>query len=134
MPPLKNLGSPSLINAVRLRCLYCGKSHLLKPRYFFEFSQGCEPCNYRYEREIGYFSGASWMMTYSVAALSAMLAGGVMVWKYGDRGDLIVAGVPAAIGGLAAIAFIPYGRSLWMYLDHKLHPLTESDHYDKKPI
>lgn len=84
-------------------------------------------CNYKYEREIGYFSGAAWMITYSVAALSAMSAGAIMVWKYSDKGDLIVAGVPAAFGGIMAVFFIPFGRAIWMYLDHTFHPLTDAD-------
>ena len=67
------------------------------------------------------------MITYTVAALFSMLAGALMVWKYSDQGDLIVAGVPAAIGGTMALIFIPYGRAIWMFIDHNIHPLSEAD-------
>ncbi len=119
---------PKLIYALRLRCPHCGKTPLLRKGHLVEFAAGCSPCGYRYEREIGYFSGASWIMNYSFAALLAMAAGGYMVWKHSDAGDLVVAGVPALVGGTAALFFIPWGRSLWMWLDHLLHPLSEADH------
>lgn len=118
---------PKLSHALRLKCPYCGKTSLLKPGNPLEFGAGCEICDYKYEREIGYFSGASWMITYTVAALSAMVAGAIMVWKFSDKGDLIVAGVPAAFGGIAAVLFIPFGRALWMYSDHLVHPLHDAD-------
>lgn len=118
---------PHLLNALRLKCLYCGHVSLLKPGNPLAFTSGCAACNYKYEREVGYFSGASWMITYTVSALSAMIAGAVMVWKYSDLGDLIVAGVPAFFGAVMALLFIPFGRSLWMYIDHFFHPLTDAD-------
>lgn len=118
---------PSFIFAMLLRCPHCGKTPLRRKGSFVEFDKGCDICGYRYEREIGYFSGASWMMNYTFAALIAMLAGGYMVWKHSDAGDMIVAGIPALFGGVAAFLFIPWGRSLWMWIDHTLHPLTEED-------
>lgn len=67
------------------------------------------------------------MITYTVASLSAMVAGGLMVWKYSELGDIVVAGVPATIGAIVALLFIPLGRALWMYFDHVFHPLTTED-------
>ncbi len=118
---------PNLFHALRLKCPYCAKSSLLRPGNLLEFAAGCPQCNYKYEREVGYFSGAAWMITYTVAALSAMVAGAIMVWKFNDKGDLIVAGVPAAFGGIMAVLFIPLGRAIWMYTDHLFHPLTDDD-------
>lgn len=118
---------PSLLKALKLKCPYCGNTPLLKTGKFLDFGIGCATCNYKYEREIGYFSGASWMITYTVAALSAMIAGAIMVWKFSDQGDMVVAGVPAAFGGIAAVLFIPFGRAIWMYIDHTFHPLTDAD-------
>ena len=123
----------NILNTIRLKCPYCGNSSLLKAGSILEFEKGCQPCDYRYEREIGYFSGASWMMTYTVAAVSAMLAGGLMIWKYSDQSDLVIAGVPAAFGGLMAVVFIPFGRAFWMHIDHLLHPLTPADTYNAEP-
>ena len=119
--------NPSFINALLLRCVYCGETPLRKKGSFVNFDVGCAKCNYKYEREIGYFSGASWMMNYAFASIIAMVAGGYMVWKHSDAGDLIVAGVPALFGGVAAFLFIPWGRSIWMWFDHKFHPLTDAD-------
>lgn len=119
--------NPSLLKALRLKCLYCGQVSLLKPGNPLAFNEGCTSCNYKYEREVGYFSGASWMITYSVAGLVAMIAGAYMVWKHSDLGDLVVAGVPALLGAVIALVFIPFGRSIWMYIDHFFHPLTDAD-------
>lgn len=123
--------SPKLLHALRLRCPHCGKSPLLNQGSFVTFAKGCEPCQYRYEREVGYFSGASWMMNYAFATLMAMSAGGYMVWKHSDAGDFLVAGIPALFGGVSAFLFIPFGRALWLWMDHKLHPLTEADDISK---
>jgi hypothetical protein len=122
---------PKFIYALLLRCPHCGKTPLLRQGHLVDFDKGCEPCGYRYEREIGYFSGASWMMNYTFAALIAMAAGGYMVWQHSDAGDLVVAGVPAAFGGVAALIFIPWGRSLWMWIDHIFHPLSDEDRLHK---
>jgi uncharacterized protein (DUF983 family) len=124
---------PKLLFSMMLKCPHCGKSPLLMAGSWINFSAGCKICNYKYEREIGYFSGASWMITYSVASLAAMGSGALMVWKYSELGDLVVAGVPATIGAFVALLFIPMGRSLWMYFDHRFHPLTEDDRLDDRP-
>lgn len=67
------------------------------------------------------------MITFMVAALSAMLSGAFMIWKYEGSSDFVIAGIPALFGGILALVFIPFGRSIWMYVDHYFHPLTESD-------
>lgn len=73
------------------------------------------------------------MITYAIAAVSAMLAGGLMIWKYADQSDLVIAAVPAAFGGLMAVVFIPFGRAFWMHIDHAVHPLTNEDTYHGEP-
>lgn len=118
---------PNLLYALRLRCVHCGQTPLLKKGSFLTFEDGCQTCNYKYEREAGYFSGASWMMNYTFAALMAMISGAYMVWKHSDAGDLVVAGVPALFGGTAAVLFIPWGRAFWIWFDHLFHPLTSAD-------
>ena len=110
-----------------LRCPYCGRSRLQKPGCFIEFAEGCVPCNYKYTREIGYFAGAAQMLNYGFAAVTAMAAGAFMVWKYSDAGDFVVAGIPAALAGILSFLFIPWGRALWLWMDHATHPLNDDD-------
>ena len=71
--------------------------------------------------------GAAQMMNYAFAALTAMIGGAYMVWKHSDAGDFLVAGIPALFAGVAALLFIPFGRALWLWMDHALHPLTADD-------
>ncbi len=116
-----------LLPALLLRCPYCGKSRLQKKDCFIEFDVGCAPCNYKYTREIGYFAGAAQMLNYGFAAVTAMGGGALMVWKYSDAGDFVVAGIPAAFAGITSFLFIPWGRALWLWIDHTTHPLNDGD-------
>ena len=60
---------PNLWKALRLRCPYCGIEKLQKKGSWFQFREGCTTCGYRYERELGYYSGASWMINFPVTGL-----------------------------------------------------------------
>lgn len=128
-PSLKAWRRPRLkfLPVLFLRCPYCGRSRLQKPGCFIEFGEGCVPCNYKYTREIGYFAGAAQMLNYGFAAVTAMGAGAFMVWKYSDAGDFVVAGIPAAFAGILSFLFIPWGRALWLWMDHATHPLNNDD-------
>ena len=118
---------PNLFHALRLRCPYCGVTKFQSDGSFFNFRDGCQICDYKFEREVGYFSGAAWMITYAVAAVLAMMGGGIMVWKFSDMGDFVVAGIPALCGGVGAMLFIPWGRAIWLYVDHRFHRLDDAD-------
>jgi hypothetical protein len=128
-PSLKGWRRPRLkfLPVLLLKCPYCGRSRLRKPGCFIEFAEGCVPCNYKYTREIGYFAGAAQMLNYGFAAVTAMVGGAFMVWKYSDAGDFVVAGIPAAFAGILSFLFIPWGRALWLWMDHATHPLNDDD-------
>jgi uncharacterized protein (DUF983 family) len=127
LPSELPVAKPKLYHALRLHCPYCGQTPLLKPSNLISFREGCPICNYRYERETGYFAGAAWMITYSLAGLLAMATGAYMIWRYPNASDFVVAGVPALVAALVSFGFIPFGRALWLYIDHNLHPLTQQD-------
>jgi uncharacterized protein (DUF983 family) len=113
----------NLAYALRLRCPHCGETPLLEPGSWLTFRDGCRKCNYTFEREPGYFTGASWVINYTVAGVTAAGAGALLLWQApGVPLDLVI-GIAAAVGIAVAIGFFPVAKALWMWLDHKLHPL-----------
>lgn len=114
---------PQLSHALRLRCPHCGKSPLLQEGSWLTFRQGCEPCGYEFEREEGYFTGASWVINYLVAGISGAGVAALMLWQAPTLSLETVIAIAAFIGISVAVAFFPIAKALWMWLDHMLHPL-----------
>jgi hypothetical protein len=121
LPPLR------LRHALRLRCLHCGETPLLRPGSWFQLREGCPRCNYLYEREPGYFTGASWVLTYTAGALAGIAAGAVLLWRLPELSSTTVSFAAAAAAALTAFGFMPFGKALWLYLDHFLHPLEQQE-------
>lgn len=114
---------PKLTHALRLKCPHCGNSPLLKQGSWLEFQTGCEPCGYEYEREAGYFSGASWVINYTVAGLTGLSAGALLLWLAPTLSLNMILGIASGLALVVALAFFPVGKALWIWLDHVLHPL-----------
>jgi hypothetical protein len=114
---------PRLMLALRLLCPYCGVTHLRPPGAWFRFREGCELCNYRFEREPGYFSGAFQLVLFTIVALSALLLTGLGL-KFAPQwpDTLLVIGVGVFIL-LELILLVPWAMAVWMWLDHRIHPL-----------
>ena len=88
-----------------------------------QFKQGCKPCGYRYEREPGYFTGASWMVCFPLVALSGLGLGALMLAGLPGLAlewTLLIASLFSLLLGFFSM---PYCMALWMYLDHRLHKL-----------
>ncbi|MFK7827401.1 MAG: hypothetical protein AB8G05_24870 [Oligoflexales bacterium] len=120
---------PKLIHALQLKCVLCGKEPLLQKGSWFHFRQGCKACAYRYEREVGYFSGAAWVIGYGFIGFSALCCGLLGLFLFPSFSSYSLLGFTSMGSILAAIAFFPYSRSLWMFIDHSLHPLNPSERY-----
>ncbi len=112
---------PKLAYALRLRCPHCGETPLLLKGSWLTFGTGCASCDYEYERETGYFSGASWVINYLVAGVSGLTIAGLLLWQMPAVGLGNVIAIAAGIG--VAVAFFPVAKALWIWLDHLLHPL-----------
>jgi hypothetical protein len=125
---------PILRLALRLRCLYCGQHSLLKPGSWFEFVKGCPRCSYRYEREDGYYTSASWMINFPLTASLAFL---LVVYLIGA--DLALSSLQVAMLASAftlgfGLFIFPFAQAFWMYIEHRIHPLTAEDELNNERI
>lgn len=116
-PKRKPLNSAGAI--VNMRCPECKKGIVY--RNGMDMNRLCPSCGIEFEREPGYFSGAIWIASLLATPVMFFLMFGFF---YFFR-DLH----PTVPGLLAALAFIPLvpitiklSRSIWMYLDHQMHP------------
>lgn len=118
---------PSLGFAMRLRCLYCGEHRLLKPGSWFEFVKGCPRCAYRYERELGYYTSASWMINFPATASLAFSLVVYLIWADLPLSSLQVAMIVSAFTLGFGLFIFPYAQAFWMYFEHRINPLTAED-------
>lgn len=122
-----NVQPLNLGHALRLRCPHCGQTPLRKDGAWFQFRDGCRNCHYQFEREQGYFTGAYWVMTYTVGALVGVAVAVLLLWQAPQLDVTLIAVIAGVAAGLAAFFFMPYGKALWIVLDHYLHPLERGD-------
>ncbi len=117
--------SPKLVHALRLRCLYCGETHLLPKGGWFGFAPGCDACAYEFTREVGYFSGAFQMILLTIISLTALLLALALLFLLPDLGAISIVMIVSAVLFAQLFLLIPWAMALWMWIDHSLHPLEE---------
>lgn len=99
---------------------------MLKDSSRFVFAEGCPHCNYRYEREAGYFTGASWLICFPLISLLAFLSvAGLMLAT--DFTVVSVIALGSIFSLLLSIASFPYCMAVWMYFEHSFRPLQKDD-------
>ena len=118
---------PRLVHALRLRCPHCGVTPLRTAGSWFTFRDECPRCAYRILRETGYFTGAAWVMTYTAASLAGIATGAALLWQKPEVDSLVLAAMASVVAAVTAFLFMPFGKALWIWLDHVLHPLEERD-------
>ena len=122
-PRLQRKPKSPFVAMIRVRCPECKKGIVY--RRGMEMNRLCPSCGIKFEREPGYFSGATWIAI--IFAMPVVLFF-MFLYIYFFR-DLH----PALSGVFAALSFIPFvpiairlSRSYWMYLDHMMHPQRRS--------
>ena len=118
---------PKLSYALRLKCPYCGVTPLRAKGSWFQFAEGCPRCNYKFERELGYYSGASWMVNFPVTATLAVVVGGFFVWFFPNLSGEILAAFTSVIFLAFGVWFTPFSMAIWIYWEHSLHALRHED-------
>jgi uncharacterized protein (DUF983 family) len=132
MPTAKKDGKekPQFRYLFRFVCPYCGVSPLCKT--WFTFQHGCLPCNYRFERELGYYTGASWMVTFPLVSLASFFVAALLMWQFPNLSSLWVASTVSIFMLLLGVLITPLCMAIWLYVDHWLHPLHDGDDYNKE--
>ena len=119
-------GSPKLRAIFLLRCPYCLETKLRMGKSWFQFEKGCTTCDYRYERELGYFSGVPWMITYPIVGILMLLLVSIF-YDAQSFNALKLASIISAVAVGGSVILYPFSRVIWLVGDHLINPLTEQD-------
>jgi uncharacterized protein (DUF983 family) len=112
-----------LLQALSLRCPICGEGRLfIRP---FKMHKRCPHCQYKFEREEGYFSGA---MALNIIISEFMVTASVLPLAFTPSIPI----VPCVIIGVPLVFILPlllfhHSRSLWLAMDLFWHPISSQD-------
>ena len=101
---------------------------------WFYFVTGCKVCDYAFEREPGYFTGASWMVNYAALAGFGCGFGAFLLYRLPNLDAMWIAAIVSVFLIAFGLWFIPYSKALWLGFGHFIHPLTSADRYIKNKI
>jgi uncharacterized protein (DUF983 family) len=103
-----------------LRCPVCGQGHLFSG--VFKMYEYCPVCDFHFEREEGYFSSAMAInliiSELAITAFAIPLAANQAIPIL----TILLWGAPLPI--LLPLLLFRHSRSLWMAMDHYLHPVN----------
>ena len=109
-----------LARATVLRCPRCGAGGLF--RRWFTMVERCPRCDYRFEREEGFFLGAYVInLAITQLALLAFIAGGIIATLPDPpAGRLVLIGIVVAVG--TPLLAYPFSKTIWTAIDLIMHP------------
>jgi uncharacterized protein (DUF983 family) len=110
-----------LARGLRQRCPVCGKGKIFAG--FIKTYERCPVCGFTYEREPGYYTGAMAVNLVVTELLLAAIAIPTAASQVVSIPVMIAMGVTLPI--LLPLLFYRPTKSLWMSLDHFLHPVEE---------
>ena len=117
-----------------LRCPVCGHGRLFCG--IFKMYENCPVCHFHYEREEGYFSSAMAINLIISELLVTAFAIPLAANQAIPIVSILVWGAPLPI--LLPLLLFRHSRSIWMAMDHYLHPLnvaseqiTEQDNFNQ---
>ena len=121
------MGHGGLGAALLARCPVCGSKGIWKS--FGQTVDACPGCGYRFSRESGYWTGGLIInIGVAMALFFVVFVGGMLVtWPDVPWTALLIATLGAMI--LAPILLYPQSKTVWVWLDHKIHPY-EGDERD----
>ncbi len=117
------------------KCPVCGSGHLFDG--WFRMKERCPRCDFKFEREEGFFLGAytinlaiseGLLLLLAIVPLIALLATGrdVNIWP------IVVIGLIAAI--VAPLVFYPFSRTIWSAIDLILRPPDRPEPGDRHHV
>lgn len=112
-----------LTRGLLLRCPVCGQGKLFSG--LFKMNKQCPYCHFTFEREEGYFTSSMAInlvvSELLVTAFALPLAANPSIPIL----PILLIGAPFAL--LLPLLFFPHSRSLWLAMDHYLHPLNRDE-------
>jgi uncharacterized protein (DUF983 family) len=117
------------------RCPACGSRHLFET--WFRMKERCPGCDYKFEREEGFFLGAYTINLAIAEGLLLVLAIVPLIVLLDSNPDMSV--WPIAIVGLVAavvapLFFYPFSRTIWSAVDLVLRPPERSEPADRHHV
>lgn len=109
------------MRGLRQRCPVCGKGKVFQG--IFATYEHCPVCHFVYEREPGYYTGAIAINLVATELLIAIIAVPVAASQAFSIPAMIAIGAVLCVG-LPLLFFRPT-KSLWISIDHMLHPVED---------
>lgn len=106
---------------LRQRCPVCGRGKIFKG--FFKTYEHCPVCGFEFEREPGYYTGAVAINLVVSELLIAIIAVPLAASQVVPISTLVILGVTLPV--LLPLLFYRPTKSLWMSVDHFLHPVGD---------
>jgi uncharacterized protein (DUF983 family) len=113
--------------ALLLRCPYCGEGRAF--RTWFRMHNRCPSCRFVFEREPGYFLGATYF-NYGVTAISCFLVTPIFCFGFDWRVESMIP-IWCALGTVVGLWFFRYARLIWVAFDLSHDPATPHDFSDE---
>lgn len=114
-----------LKRAVTRRCPQCGSKGIFK--HFIELKTRCPQCNYRFDREEGYFLGGYALNVFFVGLIPIVLL--IFAFIYTDYSWVTLEFIFIPLVIILPILMFPYTRTFWMLIDLMVDP---SEHTEKR--
>jgi len=108
-PPVETL----IARALRLRCTRCGQGKLFTG--WFTMPERCSHCNFKYERDPGYFLGSAYI-NYGVTAVILLIAYPILHYGFALTNQQLAPWLAGLCVVFPLWAF-RYARALWLALD-----------------
>lgn len=106
--------------ALLARCPVCGSGGIWTS--FGQTVDSCPRCGYRYNRESGYWTGGLIInIAIAMFLFFVVFVGGMLItWPDVPWTGLLIATI--AVMALAPILLYPQSKTLWVWLDQRIHP------------
>lgn len=110
-----------------LRCPYCGRGKAYQG--FLKMHRRCAGCGLHFEREPGYFLGASYL-NYGVTVIACFAVTPIFVFALDWKIEKVIP-IWIAVGTIVGLVFFRYARLFWLAMDLWWDPPTKNDFVDR---
>ena len=100
------------------KCPHCGKGHVFEKKRFYQFpvmKSKCEVCDYRFDREPGYFLGAMYI-SYGLAVFQAIVTFLVLYFFFPSVPALAIAFIIVGVIFLFSLKNYKLSRIIYIHI------------------